>query len=45
MVQRVGGQLLYMDMGEKSQLMQHAYAEVLAGIAKKNIFYHPYRDL
>jgi len=42
MVHRVGGQLLYMDMGEKSQLMQHAYAEVLAGISKKT---HPYRDV
>ena len=41
MIQRVGGQLLFMDVLEKAQLMQHAYAEVLGGVSGTDFAVQP----
>ena len=43
MIQRVGGQLLFMDVLEKAQLTQHAYAEALGYAARMDFVAQPSR--
>ena len=43
MIQRVGGQLLFMDVLEKEQLIQHAYAEALGCAARMDFVSQPSR--
>jgi hypothetical protein len=43
MIQRVGGRLLFMDVLEKAQLMQHAYTEVLECVTRTDFAVQPSR--